>query len=360
MAPSLAARLDRVILFVVAFLLLAVGSFWGLPSGKAVAGALVILDGGVPYRDFWTMYTPRPVLRGCGALRVVRPRAVCAGHSGLSRSRRGCSFLPPPPVPAGCRPVVGAWSLNRFRSDVLEDRSGIDRLCAGAAVPAPRVESHRRLFRDGRSRASQMGRGVARCGSVLQARRRRIYRRRRHRQPVRVLAAGETATSCYVVASGASDACRRHCCSRDDRAALDRDSVDSGVGRVERPLRLSFCSLPQGSRRSVSRCDSGSVACVRLALATSSCGRGAGGCTGACSVGGPTWPGGGVSRRGRRPARHLPARRTRPHRPIAAVAWRHAIFLDRRSCAAQYPPLYACGSGCRYWRDRLVTFRRSD
>ena len=52
------ACLDRVILFVVAFLLLAVGSFWGLPSGKAVAGALVILDGGVPYRDFWTMYAP--------------------------------------------------------------------------------------------------------------------------------------------------------------------------------------------------------------------------------------------------------------------------------------------------------------
>ena len=58
MASSLAARLDRVILFVVAFLFLAVGSFWGLPSGKAVAGALVILDGGVPYRDFWTMYAP--------------------------------------------------------------------------------------------------------------------------------------------------------------------------------------------------------------------------------------------------------------------------------------------------------------
>jgi hypothetical protein len=65
-------RLDRVILFVVAFLLLAVGSFWGLPSGKAVAGALVILDGGVPYRDFWTMYAPASSTRlrrssGCSA-----------------------------------------------------------------------------------------------------------------------------------------------------------------------------------------------------------------------------------------------------------------------------------------------------
>jgi hypothetical protein len=44
--------------FAVSFLVLAVGAFWGLPSGKSVAGALVILDGGVPYRDFWTMYAP--------------------------------------------------------------------------------------------------------------------------------------------------------------------------------------------------------------------------------------------------------------------------------------------------------------
>jgi hypothetical protein len=45
-------------LFVASVLVLGAGSFWGLPSGKAVVGALVILDGGVPYRDFWTMYAP--------------------------------------------------------------------------------------------------------------------------------------------------------------------------------------------------------------------------------------------------------------------------------------------------------------
>jgi len=41
-----------------AFALLLPGAFFGLPTGKFVVGANVILDGGVPYRDFWTMYAP--------------------------------------------------------------------------------------------------------------------------------------------------------------------------------------------------------------------------------------------------------------------------------------------------------------
>ena len=32
--------------------------FYGLPVGKSVVGALQILEGRVPYRDFWTMYAP--------------------------------------------------------------------------------------------------------------------------------------------------------------------------------------------------------------------------------------------------------------------------------------------------------------
>ena len=32
--------------------------FWGLPGGKFMVGGLVILDGGIPYRDFWSMYAP--------------------------------------------------------------------------------------------------------------------------------------------------------------------------------------------------------------------------------------------------------------------------------------------------------------
>ncbi|HYN07786.1 MAG TPA: hypothetical protein VES67_10380 [Vicinamibacterales bacterium] len=31
---------------------------WGFPGGKAINNALRILDGDVPYRDFWTMYAP--------------------------------------------------------------------------------------------------------------------------------------------------------------------------------------------------------------------------------------------------------------------------------------------------------------
>jgi hypothetical protein len=34
------------------------GLFWGVPGGKAINNALRILDGDVPYRDFWTMYAP--------------------------------------------------------------------------------------------------------------------------------------------------------------------------------------------------------------------------------------------------------------------------------------------------------------
>ena len=51
-------RRESVALFIASFLILSIGAFWGLPAGKAVTGALVILDGGVPYRDFWTMYAP--------------------------------------------------------------------------------------------------------------------------------------------------------------------------------------------------------------------------------------------------------------------------------------------------------------
>ncbi|MBI4716784.1 MAG: hypothetical protein HY763_03190 [Planctomycetes bacterium] len=38
--------------------LLLPGVFWGLPVGKAIAGADRVLRGEVPYRDFWSMYAP--------------------------------------------------------------------------------------------------------------------------------------------------------------------------------------------------------------------------------------------------------------------------------------------------------------
>ncbi|MGQ0720458.1 MAG: hypothetical protein ACT4PE_02665 [Candidatus Eiseniibacteriota bacterium] len=44
--------------FVFALLALLPGALWGLPFGKFIVGAGVILDGGTLYRDFWTMYAP--------------------------------------------------------------------------------------------------------------------------------------------------------------------------------------------------------------------------------------------------------------------------------------------------------------
>ena len=47
-----------IIVFAASSLCLAPGVFWGLPDGVAVEGALRVLDGEIPYRDFWTMYAP--------------------------------------------------------------------------------------------------------------------------------------------------------------------------------------------------------------------------------------------------------------------------------------------------------------
>ena len=41
-----------------AALVLTPGLFWGLPGGLPAVGAMQILDGDLPYRDFWTMYAP--------------------------------------------------------------------------------------------------------------------------------------------------------------------------------------------------------------------------------------------------------------------------------------------------------------
>jgi hypothetical protein len=96
-------------LFVGSVLLLLPGAFWGVPSGKSVAGALVILDGGVPYRDFWSMYAPGQfyavaalywlfgdelVVQGMATVLIVSATAVIV--SGLMRrlgARCGTSLI---------------------------------------------------------------------------------------------------------------------------------------------------------------------------------------------------------------------------------------------------------------------------
>jgi hypothetical protein len=42
----------------VALLIQAPALVWGIPGGRAINNALRILDGDIPYRDFWTMYAP--------------------------------------------------------------------------------------------------------------------------------------------------------------------------------------------------------------------------------------------------------------------------------------------------------------
>jgi predicted kinase len=69
------------------FLVLAPGAFFGLP-GKSVAGAFRILDGEVPYRDWWTMYAPghfyvvAALLAVAGKQVIVPALAACAVRAG--------------------------------------------------------------------------------------------------------------------------------------------------------------------------------------------------------------------------------------------------------------------------------------
>jgi hypothetical protein len=51
-------RRTLALLVAAGFLIQLPGLFWDVPNGKAVTNALRILDGDMPYRDFWTMYAP--------------------------------------------------------------------------------------------------------------------------------------------------------------------------------------------------------------------------------------------------------------------------------------------------------------
>jgi hypothetical protein len=57
-------------------LLLMPRAFWGLPFGKAVCGSLRVLDGQVPYRDFWTMYAPGQFYAIAGLFRIFGREAL--------------------------------------------------------------------------------------------------------------------------------------------------------------------------------------------------------------------------------------------------------------------------------------------
>jgi len=62
-----------------AFLLLAPGAFFDLPSGKLVVGATRILDGDIPYRDFWTMYAPGSLYLTAGIFSLLGRELIVQG-----------------------------------------------------------------------------------------------------------------------------------------------------------------------------------------------------------------------------------------------------------------------------------------
>src|SRR5207244_11529685 len=49
---------DALVLAVLAVTVFAVPVFFGVPYSVGIVGALRILDGDIPYRDFWTIYAP--------------------------------------------------------------------------------------------------------------------------------------------------------------------------------------------------------------------------------------------------------------------------------------------------------------
>ena len=53
--------------------------WWGLPGGKAINNAMRILDGDIPYRDFWTMYAPGHFYLLAGLFKLLGVHAWVAG-----------------------------------------------------------------------------------------------------------------------------------------------------------------------------------------------------------------------------------------------------------------------------------------
>ncbi len=67
---SLDDRSVTVLIVVAGLLVQLPGLFWDAPGGKAINNALRVLDGDVPYRDFWTMYAPGHFYLGAALFKV--------------------------------------------------------------------------------------------------------------------------------------------------------------------------------------------------------------------------------------------------------------------------------------------------
>lgn len=76
-----------------AFLLLAPGAFFDLPSGKLVVGATRILEGEIPYRDFWTMYAPGSLYLTAGLFSLFGPEILVQGLASCALTAAASSLL---------------------------------------------------------------------------------------------------------------------------------------------------------------------------------------------------------------------------------------------------------------------------
>lgn len=77
--PDANDRKLALLLAALAFALYLPALFWGLPTGKAINGALQVLHGRVPYRDFWTMYAPGMFYLTAGVFKLLGREVVFQG-----------------------------------------------------------------------------------------------------------------------------------------------------------------------------------------------------------------------------------------------------------------------------------------
>ena len=77
----------------IAFLLLVPGAFFGLPAGKLVVGATRILQGEVPYRDFWTMYAPGSLYLTAGLFSLLGRELFVQGLAACALAAAASSAL---------------------------------------------------------------------------------------------------------------------------------------------------------------------------------------------------------------------------------------------------------------------------
>lgn len=148
------------LVFLLAALALASGVWFGFPSSKAVVGGLRILDGDVPYRDFWTMYAPGQFLAIAGLYRLFGSELVVQGLAtvGVLAATAALMFLLLRRLGAS-RFAAGAVAAL-FTALSFETRPELDSYppaLLGIVVGLGSVEAH---LRSGRTR-SAVGAGIA-------------------------------------------------------------------------------------------------------------------------------------------------------------------------------------------------------